>query len=206
MGGPEETGKFFRYFQIVGMDHCSGGDGAWAINYLPILEKWVEKGEAPEVIVGKKPVPGAPIDYFGLGADRLTPDQVAFTRPYYPYPAKAYYAGKGDPDSAASFVKGTKPRGAKASTALETLKARDPATLAAEINAIASRTETAYKAAGLPDKNVSDRVGKQLRFTIYNSTLAPTLIETALRQALADQPSPVSRGALAIMLREFSAM
>jgi feruloyl esterase len=203
MGGPEETRKFFRYFQIVGMDHCSGGDGAWAVNYLPILEKWVEKGEAPGVIVGKRPVPGAPIDYFGLGADKLTPEQVAFTRPYYPYPTKAYYSGKGDPNSAASFVPGMKPNGAKARAAMETLKGTDVASLSSEINLIADRVEVAYKAAGLPDKNVSDRVGKQLRFTIYNSKLPPALIRDALDKALADQASPISRNALTIMRKEF---
>lgn len=205
MGGPEETQKFFRYFPIVGMDHCSGGDGAWAINYLPIIEKWVEQGETPSVIVGKRPRPGAPIDYFGFGADKLTADQVAFTRPYYPYPAKAYYSGKGDPDDAANFVVGSRPTGVQASAKLETLKGKDVKTLSAEINMIAQQTETAYKLAGLPDKNVSDRVGKQLRFTIYNSDLPRDTIAAALDKALADQASPISRNALTIMKREFSA-
>lgn len=205
MGGIAEIQKFFRYFPIIGMDHCSGGDGAWAINYLPIIEKWVEQGEAPDVLIGKRPKPGAPIDYFGFGADRLTPDQVAFTRPYFPYPAKAYYSGRGDPDDAANFVVGSKPTGAQASAKLETLKSRDLKALTAEINAIAQQTEIAYKTAGLPDKNVSDRVGKQLRFTIYNSDLPRDLIAAAIDGALAVQPSAISRNALTIMKKEFSA-
>lgn len=205
MGGPAETAKFFRYFEIVGMDHCSGGDGAWAVNYLPVMEKWVEKGEAPDRIVGKRPKPGAPIDYFGLDADRLTADQVAFTRPYFPFPARAYYSGAGDANDAASFVSGTAPTGGRASVALETLKGRDVASLATEIGAIASQTEAVYRAAGLPDKNVSDRIGKQLRFVIYNSDIDDRLIGAALDGAIAGQRSAVARNALAIIRKEVSA-
>lgn len=204
MGGEAETKKFFRYFQIVGMDHCSGGAGAWAINYLPILERWVEQGQAPDMIVGKHPKPGAPIDYFGLGADRLTADQVAFTRPFFAHSAKSYYGGSGSADSAANFVSGARPAGAATTSAITTLSGKDVASLADEINAIAARTEASYKAAGLPDKNVSDRVGKQLRFTLYGSDVDPAMIARALDLALQNQPSPVSRNALSILHAEFA--
>lgn len=205
MGGPEATKDFFRYFEVVGMDHCSGGDGAWAITYLPIIEKWVEQHQAPDKIVGRRPKPGVPIDYFGIDADRLKPDQIAFSRPYYAYPTKAYYAGHGDPDDATSFVPGNKPNGVHAKVSREGLLPGTPEQIATQIEAVAAGTEKAYLAAGLPDKNVSDRVGKQLRFTLYNSDIPDAEIAQALRVALASNPSSIQRTALVIIDKEFAA-
>ena len=37
---------------IPGMDHCSGGAGAFAIDYDAYLEAWVEKGQAPDRMIG----------------------------------------------------------------------------------------------------------------------------------------------------------
>ncbi len=37
-------------------------------------------------------------------AQYLTPDNVQFSRPLYPYPVQARSSGKGDPDSAANWV------------------------------------------------------------------------------------------------------
>jgi feruloyl esterase len=60
-----EIGRWLRYFRISGMNHCSGGPGAWMIgqttgsvsyephcNVLAALVNWVEEGEAPEEIEG----------------------------------------------------------------------------------------------------------------------------------------------------------
>ncbi|MBI4165018.1 MAG: tannase/feruloyl esterase family alpha/beta hydrolase, partial [Acidobacteria bacterium] len=52
MGGREATQDFFRLFMVPGMDHCSGGAGAYAIDYLSSLENWTEKGQAPDVMIG----------------------------------------------------------------------------------------------------------------------------------------------------------
>lgn len=204
MGGLTETTKFFRFFEVVGMDHCSGGDGAWAINYLPIIEAWVEQGKAPARIVGKRPKPGVALDYFGIDVDRLKPDQIAFSRPYFAYPAKAYYSGHGDPDDARSFVTGLKPNHARGVSRVDALTPAPVAALATQMTSIATHTEQAYLAAGLPDKNVTDRIGKQLRFAIYNSDVPDADIARALQAALGTPLSAIQRSAFTILGREFT--
>ncbi|KIK57913.1 hypothetical protein GYMLUDRAFT_737151 [Collybiopsis luxurians FD-317 M1] len=71
---PSELDSFYRFFRISGMDHCRGGDGAWAIgqslagtggvldeitshpdsNVLQALVRWVEQGKAPESLLGTR--------------------------------------------------------------------------------------------------------------------------------------------------------
>jgi hypothetical protein len=87
MGGRQETQNFYRLFVVPGMHHCSGGDGAEAIDYLGYLEAWVEEGKPPESLIGA----------------HLRPPLIEFSRPVYPYPKVARYRGKGDPGDAASF-------------------------------------------------------------------------------------------------------
>jgi len=126
MGGRASTQSFFRLFFIPGMNHCRGGAGAYAIDYLSYLEAWVERGKATDVLMSAHvsdtylataPLPQLPQE---LPAD-MTPEMraaiaahflrlpldpsipVAFTRPVYPYPTMAKYLGHGDPNNAASF-------------------------------------------------------------------------------------------------------
>jgi hypothetical protein len=101
MGGLEATQDFFRLFMIPGMDHCSGGAGAYAIDYLAYLEEWVEEGQAPDKLIGVHPANGG-VDSFGTNLP-LDEDEIAFSRPSFPYPLNARYSGEGDPDDAASF-------------------------------------------------------------------------------------------------------
>jgi hypothetical protein len=109
MGGREATQSFFRLFVLPGVEHCWGGDGADTLDFLSALEAWVEKGEAPNRLIAahlKKPtkketmldMPGFPLD----------PGNIQFTRPVYPYPTKARYQGRGDPNDAASFGPSTR--------------------------------------------------------------------------------------------------
>lgn len=99
MGGAPNTRDFFRLFLVPGRNHCSGGDGAWAIDHLEYLEAWVEQGKAPDEIIAARPKGNTwPIRY------PLPADAVEFTRPVYPYPARAHYRGSGDPNSASSFI------------------------------------------------------------------------------------------------------
>ncbi|MDG2318765.1 MAG: tannase/feruloyl esterase family alpha/beta hydrolase [Rhodospirillaceae bacterium] len=102
MGGPEEMQEFFRLFMIPGMNHCSGGAGAYAINYLDYMEDWVENGEAPDVLIGVHP--NVPVDSAGSDLP-FDADAVDFSRPTFPYPAKVRYSGEGDPNDADSFVR-----------------------------------------------------------------------------------------------------
>jgi feruloyl esterase len=116
MGGRSATEDFFRFFIIPGMTHCSGGEGAFAIDYLRYLEAWVENGEAPEKLIGAHVKTGDLWSRLSKGDveawhewQRRTTfplDQklIEFTRPIYPYPTFAKYKGSGDPNSAESFV------------------------------------------------------------------------------------------------------
>ena len=71
MGLPSgDLDEFYRFFRVAGMDHCSGGVGAWGIgqnaallngteqtaqnNVLLRIVDWVENGNAPETLTGYK--------------------------------------------------------------------------------------------------------------------------------------------------------
>jgi len=106
MGGLKPTQEFFRLFLVPGMNHCSGGDGAFAIDYLTYLENWVEKGEAPEVMIGAH-LPSFKQGYAAFTGLEFPLDPaipLGFTRPVYPYPLRATYRGSGDPSRAKNFV------------------------------------------------------------------------------------------------------
>lgn len=103
MGGPEATRSFFRFFAVPGMNHCFGGPGAYAIDYLAYLEAWVEQGQAPQKMIGAHIADLTPerMRQLTFPLDPAIP--VQFTRPVYPYPLRAHYLGHGDPDAADSF-------------------------------------------------------------------------------------------------------
>lgn len=88
MGGRASTQDFFRMFTIPGALHCRGGDGADDIDFLSYIEAWVERGQAPNVMIG---------------THRSKSGNAEFTRPAYPYPQQAHYKGTGDPHDAANF-------------------------------------------------------------------------------------------------------
>lgn len=102
MGGGAATQDFFRLFMIPGMNHCSGGDGAYAVNYLEYMEDWVENGNAPDMLTSVHP--NVRVDSAGTDLP-LDKNQVDFSRPVFPYPAKVMYSGDGDPNAAESFVR-----------------------------------------------------------------------------------------------------
>jgi feruloyl esterase len=79
------------------MDHCSGGDGAFAIDWLTPLENWVEKDEPPGALPAAHPV-GVP----GLPGSPPSPGK-PFTRPVCAYPLVAKYKGSGDDSLATNF-------------------------------------------------------------------------------------------------------
>ncbi|HWE51928.1 MAG TPA: tannase/feruloyl esterase family alpha/beta hydrolase [Bryobacteraceae bacterium] len=94
---------FYRLFMVPGMGHCSGGAGANSFGNVPrggadidpdhdilsALDRWVEKGVAPDKIIAS----GKSV------ADPSKP----LTRPLCVYPATAHYKGSGDPNDAANF-------------------------------------------------------------------------------------------------------
>lgn len=103
MGGRAPTQEFFRLFLLPGVNHCSGGAGADAADFLGSLEAWAERGQAPDEILTGHVADGSlsayPYRQFPTNASDLT-----FTRPVYPYPIRARYKGSGDPSDAANFV------------------------------------------------------------------------------------------------------
>lgn len=103
MGGRAATQDFFRLFAIPGMNHCTGGPGAYAIDYLGYLEAWVERGQPPDVLIGAH-VPDLDwLQAYGLNFPLDPAVKVAFTRPIYPFPVRAKYKGTGDPTKAENF-------------------------------------------------------------------------------------------------------
>jgi feruloyl esterase len=88
MGGRAQTQDFFRLFLIPGVQHCAGGPGPTDFDALTLLETWVEKGQAPDVLIASRTKHGA----------------VERSRPIYPYPQLARYSGQGDPKQASSYV------------------------------------------------------------------------------------------------------
>ncbi|KAG7088982.1 hypothetical protein E1B28_012928 [Marasmius oreades] len=100
-----ELDKYYRFFRVSGMSHCSGGPGAWQIgqnnatgtslnperNVLMAMVKWVEQGEAPETIEGVKYVDDDPTQ------------GKAFERRHCRWPLRNTYDGRGDPDKAESW-------------------------------------------------------------------------------------------------------
>ncbi len=98
IGGRASTQEFYRLFMIPGRSHCSGGVGASNGDFLSYLEAWVERGQAPDMMIG----------YHADGKTRFeanssVPDRYEFTRPHYPYPLQARYKGSGDPNDYRNF-------------------------------------------------------------------------------------------------------
>lgn len=103
-GGLPKTQRFFRYFLVPGMGHCSGGPGINDFgqnlstmvtqdsehDILLALVKWVEQGIAPDKIIASA--------LYCCGVDT----GYRFQRPIYPYPAYPEYTG-GDPTNPLNY-------------------------------------------------------------------------------------------------------
>jgi len=79
---------FYRLFMMPAVAHCGGGTGTSSYDMQAALEDWVERGIAPDRVIGSRQVSGV--------IDR--------TRPLCPYPQVAVYNGKGDTSDAANFT------------------------------------------------------------------------------------------------------
>jgi feruloyl esterase len=100
--GPGKASYLMRLFMVPGMQHCGGGPGANSFGqFTPAgdadhdlslaLERWVEKGIAPDKLIATKFVDDKP------------EKGVAMTRPLCPYPQAATYKGSGDINDAVNF-------------------------------------------------------------------------------------------------------
>jgi feruloyl esterase len=97
--GQRKADDSVRLYLVPGMDHCSGGEGAYAVDWLTPLERWVEQGEEPAALQGAHPAGTAAAPPGGAPARPSAP----FTRPICPYPQVPAYRGTGDTADAASF-------------------------------------------------------------------------------------------------------
>jgi len=78
----KDQSDWMRLFMAPGMGHCGGGPGVNTFDSIGALEKWVEKGVAPDTMIG-------------VGRD--------MTRPLCQYPMAAEYKGTGDSKDAANW-------------------------------------------------------------------------------------------------------
>lgn len=79
--------SFIRLFMLPGVTHCEGGTGPDKVDWVRLIQDWVEKGTPPERIVLSK----------------MDKEKVVMTRPVFPYPKKTVYDGKGDVKNEKSF-------------------------------------------------------------------------------------------------------
>jgi feruloyl esterase len=100
-GGAEGLGSFARLYLLPGVLHCGGGTAAGDVDYLTALERWVEQGEAPDMLVAARTKASVPVTVrqprFPLAGEILA------RRPIFPYPAVARFRGTGDPLDPASY-------------------------------------------------------------------------------------------------------
>lgn len=97
--GESAVEEAVRFYLVPGMDHCAGGEGAHAIDWLGAMEQWVEQGQAPGTLTGIHPAPAPAI----LGTENRENTPGEFTRPICKYPEVAVYQGTGDVWDASSF-------------------------------------------------------------------------------------------------------
>jgi feruloyl esterase len=95
-----DASNFSRYFNVPGMNHCSGGPTADQFDMLTPLVDWVERGKAPDSVQASVRASG---NAGGANADLPAGWSATRSRPLCPYPKAAKYKGSGGIEDAASF-------------------------------------------------------------------------------------------------------
>ena len=182
MGGSAPTRDFARLFMIPGMDHCSGGDGAYAVNYMAAITDWVENGKAPEALRGIKPVPGAPLDYFSVDLPLLDRKYIAFERDHFAWPKGSVAVRSGN------FVQLAKPSAPLSAALLTTLQ----------------NAEKTCTGAGFPRRSVLNLMLKSMWETLYRSDTDTDAQTAALAAIPTDGLSPLAAEAVGRMRAEMA--
>lgn len=86
-GAGETLDQSVRLFMVPGVEHCFGGSGLTEFDALSAMERWVERGQAPDLLI----------------AARRRQGERVLSRPLCRYPQRARYRGGGNRDSADSF-------------------------------------------------------------------------------------------------------
>src|SRR6185503_15890345 len=90
-----DVSGFARFYPVPGMTHCGGGPATDQFDLFGALVDWVEHGKAPQAVTATVRADNA----------ELPPDwSKTRSRPLCDWPRVARYEGKGDVESAASFV------------------------------------------------------------------------------------------------------
>jgi feruloyl esterase len=79
---------YIRLFLLPGVLHCDRGTGCDNVDWLGIMQEWVENNKAPDRIISSKIVQGKTIA----------------TRPVHPYPQVTVYSGSGDASQEKNYV------------------------------------------------------------------------------------------------------
>lgn len=79
---------YTRLYLIPGCRHCGGGPGVSNVDWLDVIVRWIEQGQAPDAVIASKPAGG---------------DSAEMTRPLSAYPMRTVYKGSGNPNSADNF-------------------------------------------------------------------------------------------------------
>ncbi len=95
-----DASNFARYYQVAGMNHCSGGPSVDQFDMLTPLVNWVEKGVAPDSVTASARGAG---NAGGVNASVPAAWAPTRTRPLCPYPKTAKYKGSGSIEDAANF-------------------------------------------------------------------------------------------------------
>ncbi|MBY4639968.1 tannase/feruloyl esterase family alpha/beta hydrolase [Gluconacetobacter entanii] len=120
--GVEQTDQFMRFYLLPGVGHCGNGEGFPQVDFLSPLMAWTETGLTPAAIrtertaqgrepMGQppgsngKPPAGGQIHVAPMPSQPYArPNATAIaSRPVYPYPYIARYAGAGDVNDARNY-------------------------------------------------------------------------------------------------------
>ncbi|REG86329.1 tannase/feruloyl esterase family alpha/beta hydrolase [Algoriphagus antarcticus] len=87
----QDLHSYIRLFLLPGVLHCGGGTGPDQVDWVTLIQDWVENDHAPERVILSKVEEG----------------NTMMTRPVYPYPKVTIYDGAGKSNDEKSFgVKG----------------------------------------------------------------------------------------------------
>ncbi|MEO5640833.1 MAG: tannase/feruloyl esterase family alpha/beta hydrolase [Sphingomicrobium sp.] len=180
MGEAAATRDFARLFLIPGMDHCAGGEGASAIDYMAAITGWVESGTPTEKLHGVHVAPGAPIDYFGIDLPNLDRKYYVFERDHYAYPGRSVGVGK------------------------DRIAPPDASALPDRLATLMADTERTNLTAGMSRQTVLNMVMRSIWVTLAKSdtTIADQRVTLAAMAPAA--PTSIAREALARMQSELA--
>lgn len=101
-GGQDELGEFARLYMLPGVTHCGGGPGAGDVDFLTVLERWVERDEAPDMLIAHRARDSVPTLQ---RQPRFPPPpaELLLVRPVFPYPDTARFGGEGEPNDPARW-------------------------------------------------------------------------------------------------------